>query len=346
MARLNEASFKKQIKENSFSNVYMIFGSENYLKDFYIAKLKKKLVNPAFADFNLREYEGKDVSIDDIIMDSQTVPMMSEYSLIIVHDYPLTKSKADMEKLGELFKELNESCIIVFWFESITVELKKKDSPWHGIVKTFAKAGDAVELNERTVPELISLVISSAKKRSCIIDNYAANYFIKTVGTDIQTLFNELEKLCAFVKEGRITCEIIDSVAVKSLQAKVFDISKFILAGNSDAAMSALFALFSQQEEPRFILPIIAGYYVDMYRVKSAKEAGKVPADIKEYFPYNNRDWIIDKASNDSSKISLSTLREALDILAEADLKIKSSSVNDKIILEEAVAKLLLLRTR
>ncbi len=346
MARLNEASFKNQIKENSFSNVYMIFGNENYLKDFYIGRLKKKLVNPAFADFNLREYEGKDISIDDIIMDSQTVPMMSDYSLIIVRDYPLNKSKADMEKLKEFFKELPESCIIIFWFDTITVELKKKDSPWQGIVKAFASAGDAVELNERSVPELISLIISSAKKRNCTIDNYAANYLIKTVGTDIQTIFNELEKLCAYVEGGKITCEIIDSVAVKSLQAKVFDISKFILAGNGDSAMSSLFTLFSQQEEPRFILPIIAGYYIDMYRVKCAKEAGKVPADIKEYFPYKNREWIIDKASADASKIPLESLRNALDILSEADLKIKSSSVNDKVILEEAVAKLLLLKYR
>ncbi len=346
MARLNEASFKKQIKDNSFSNVYMIFGTENYLKDFYISRLKKKLVNPAFADFNLREYEGKDITIDDIIMDSETVPMMSDYSLIIVHDYPLNKNKSDMEKLKELFEDLNESCIIVFWFETVTVELKKKDSPWHGIVKEFAKAGDAVELNERTVPELISLIVSSAKKRYCIVDNYTANYLIKTVGTDIQTLFNELEKLCAYVEGGKITVDIIDDVTVKSLQAKVFDISKFILAGNGDAAMTALFALFSQQEEPRFILPIIAGYYVDMYRVKCAKEAGQVPADIKNYFSYNNRDWIIDKASGDSSKITVETLRKAIDILAEADLKIKSSPVNDKVILEEAVSKLLLLRAR
>ena len=55
MAKIGEAELKNQIKNNDFSNVYMIYGDEGYLKEFYVKKLKEKLVEPAFADFNFHQ---------------------------------------------------------------------------------------------------------------------------------------------------------------------------------------------------------------------------------------------------------------------------------------------------
>ena len=343
MAKINEQTFKTQIKKGEFSNVYILYGNENYLKSYYLEKLKKKLVNPAFADFNFHEYEGSQADINDIIMDAQTMPMMSEYSLIIVHDYPLAKNKADMKLLKEYFKEPSDSSVLVFWYETINID--PKDSSWKTVINAFSKAGDAVEINERTMPELVKLVISFAKRRGCTIDNSAARYLIEAVGNDIQTLTNELSKICEYAGEEKvINKKIIDDVAVRSLQARVFDLSKFILAGNSEKAYSSLFALFYQREDPLSILSIISGSYVDMYRVKCAKEAGKNARDVADYYQYNNRLFVLDNASRDGAKISIDTLRKAIDILANTDLLMKSSPVDNKILLEEAVAKLLVLK--
>ena len=350
MGKLNETGFKNQIKEGNFSNVYLLCGSEDYLKDFYLNKLKKKVVAPDFADFNIKEYEGRDVTVDDVIIAAQTLPMMSEYSLVIVHDFPFIGAKEklnpDFKKLEEYFKDIAEQCILVFWCESVVVDAKSVPA-WNSVIKAFSSAGDIVEINERTPSELAGLLVNSASKRGCTLDKNTAFYLTESVGTNIQVLFNELEKLCAYAKGSAITRELIDKLAVKSLQAKVFDLSKFILSGDSDRAYKGLFVLFSQREEPGDILSVIASYYVDMYRVKCAKEAGKVPADVAEYYKYNkNRLWVLDKAAGDCAKISINNLRTAIDILSEADFKMKSTGIDGKIILEEAVAKLLQLRNR
>ncbi len=345
MAKLNEEGLKKQIKEGSFSNAYMLYGTENYLKDLYLSRLKKKLINPAFADFNYHAFEGRDVSIDDIILAAQTVPMMSEYSLIVVHDFPFDENKEAVKALKEFLSDMPDYCITVFWYESIVIETKK-DSPWKGVISAFTKAGSAVEINERTVGELIKLLCAYASKRGCNLERNNASYLIEVSGQNLQTLFNELDKICSYVKSGEITREHINSLATKTLQAKIFDISKFIIQGNSDLAYNGIFALLYQKEEAKSILSAIASYYVDMYRVKCAKEAGKVPADVAQHYNYGNRDWILSKAAADSSKISLNSLREALDILANADFQIKSNAAQPDIILEEAVAKLLMLRNK
>ena len=42
MGRLNESEFKVQIKSGEYSPAYFIYGSEGYLKQFYVESAHKK----------------------------------------------------------------------------------------------------------------------------------------------------------------------------------------------------------------------------------------------------------------------------------------------------------------
>lgn len=343
MAKIGEAELKNQIKTGDFANVYMIYGEENYLKEYYVGKLKDKLVEPAFADFNFHQYEGKKTSLGDILTDADMMPMMSQYSFLLVHDYPLDKSKDDIEALKAYFKDINEGAVIVFWFDSIEVDTKK-NSKWKTIETAVAKAGMVVNLEKRSEGELVKLIVSSAKKRGCVVDTSNARYLISVVGSDIKTIFNELEKICAFVGEGEITKQVIDELAVKCLQARVYDLSKYILAGNSDSAYEVLRVLFAQKEEPISVLAVISSCYIDMYRVKCALSSGEGEGSLGDYFNYKGREWLIRNAIRDSKSLSLDNLRDAIDVLSATDELLKSTSIDKNLLLEETVAKLLMLR--
>ena len=45
MAKLDEEKLKEQIKAQSFSNAYFIYGEESYLKEYYVGVLREKLVS-------------------------------------------------------------------------------------------------------------------------------------------------------------------------------------------------------------------------------------------------------------------------------------------------------------
>lgn len=344
MAKIGEAELKKQLSENKIANAYMIYGEENYLKELYVNKIKEAVVDPAFADFNMRSFEGKSVTLTEILQDTDMIPMMAEYTFILVHDYPLDKSSKDVDEIKAYLKDMSESCIIVFWFDSIVVDEKKSDSKWKSIINAFAKYGEAVNLQKRTENDLVKLIVVSVKKRKCTIDSVNARYLINLVGSDIKTIFNELEKMCAFINEGEITKAVIDELAVKCLQARVYDLSKFIIAGNSDSAYSVLNSLIAMKEEPIAINAIISANYIDMYRVKCCKSAGMQESDVANYFNYKGRDFVIKNASRDCRNLSIESLRNAIDVLSQADEKMKSSSVDKGLVLEETIAKLLLLR--
>ena len=82
------------------------------------------------------------------------------------------------------------------------MEEKKRKAAIEAILFTM---GDAVELNTRTQSDLVKMLVSGAKKRGAALQTDQARYLISVVGTDMQTLLHELDKLSAFCKDGEAT---------------------------------------------------------------------------------------------------------------------------------------------
>lgn len=341
MASIGESGLKAQIKSESYSNAYFIYGEESYLKAHYVQKLRKKIVDPAFEDFNCHTYENKNISLGEILRDAEMLPMMSRYNLVLVYDYPFD-NKEDIEEIKAFLGDVPDTTILIFVFETVEVD-PKKNSKWKGLINAFAKAGSAVNLEKRSESDLAKMLVNGAKKRGAVLSTENARYLISVAGNDIQTLMNEIDKLCMYCKDGEITKNIIDNMAAKCLQARVYDLSKFILKQDTAGAYAVLRTLFEMGEEPIGILAIIANCYVDMYRVKCAKIAGASYEDVGNYYNYKGREFVLRNALRDSSKLSVTSLRKSLDVLSEADYRLKSTAADKKIILEETVIKLVMI---
>lgn len=342
MAKIGEKELKQQIASGSFSNAYFIYGEESYLKEFYVNKLKEKIVEPAFADFNFHQYNGKDTSLNDILKDAEMLPMMSSYVFITVYDYPFDKSEKDCSAVKEFLTDLPETTIIVFCFDSIEVDVKK-NSKWRSLDNAFAKYGSSVNLEKRSESDLVKLLIGGCKKRGAVLTADNARYLISVSGSDIKALLNETEKLSAYVNGGEITKEIINHLAVKCLQARVYDLSKAIVKGDYNKAYSVLDTLFAMKEDSIAVLSVISGCYVDMYRVKCAKIAGEAAEDVGRYYNYKGREFALRNAMRDCSDLSVNQLRSSLDVLMQADNALKSTGADKRLILEESMVKLLLI---
>ncbi len=340
MPEIGESELRKQLRAGEFKNAYLIYGDESYLKEYYVSLIQKKLVDKSFEAFNLHTFDGKDVLLDDILKDAQMLPMMSEYNLVIVRDYPIDKEKADLELLEEYLADCPESTVFVMWFDSLVLD--SKSAKFKRLSKAFSKAGVVANLHKRTDSEIASLLVNGAKKRGSSLDVVNAKYLISVSGNDLQTLLNELDKLCAFAQGTPITREIIDNMATKCFQARIYDLSKCIVAGNSYKAFDVLNSLFEMKEKPIMILSAISGVYVDMYRVKCAKAAGYSYDDVAKHFNYKRREFALKNASRDCASMSISRLRASLDAIMQTDIKLKSTAADERILLEELTVKLLM----
>ena len=100
--------------------------------------------------------------------------------------------------------------------------------------------------------------------------------------------------------------------------------------------------LLSQKEEPININSQLINAYVDIYRAKVFIAAGERADGAAKYYNYQNKAFRLTNAARDASKIDISAIRICLEILAQADARLKSSSVNKSLILEETIVKLIL----
>lgn len=339
MGKITESELKKQISQKEFQNAYLIYGDETYLKDYYVSKIKSKVIPKEATDIDFRYFEGKSYSLDDILRNCELMPMTSEYRLVLVGDYPFSSTN-EVKELSQYISDMPESTILIFKYDTVEFDTKK-NSKFKSVENAFIKSACCVKLDRKTEYDLVKLIISGAKKREKTISQNDAKYMVSIVGSDLTTLLNELEKLCFFSENEEISKKDIDSVCVKSLQARVYDISKAILRDDYNSAYSILNTLFEQREKPIIILSVISSCFVDMYRAKLAKSSGKDLTEIFDAYRYRGREFALRNALRDCSRLSLEQLRNCVDVLNEADIKLKSTAVDAKFIIEEALVKLL-----
>ena len=89
---------------------------------------------------------------------------------------------------------------------------------------------------------------------------------------------------------------------------------------------------------------VLASAWADIYRMKVAGAAGENVSAVTAAFPaYKGKDWKLRNAARDASRLSVATLRAGLDVLAEADRRLKFTSADNRVVLEETAARLIVL---
>lgn len=339
LAEINEAQLRKQIKSGEPARAYLFYGEESYLKEYYVSQIREKTVDKAFETFNLHFFEGKDITLDDAVKDAQLLPLMCAYNLVIMRDYEFERI-SDVKLIEEYLSDCPETTVFILWYDAVEPDVKS--AKFKRLIKAFSQAGFSVELQRRSDSDIAKLLVSGAKKRGALLDIGNARYLISVSGNDLKVLLNELDKLCGFACGGEITRDIIDDMATKCLQARIYDLSRYIVAGNADKAYGVLDTLLTLKEKPIDILATVTSVYVDMYRVKCAKAAGFAYDDVAKYYNYQRRAFALKNAARDCASLSREQLRSSLDAIADADIKMKSTAVDNKLLLEELIIKLLM----
>ena len=346
MALIYEADLKRNIKEKTMSNCYLFYGSEDYLKQFYAEKICKTFVTKGSETFSLRKYDGKENTLDDVFEGASSMPFMSEYCVVIARDFPLDSLNSDDKDNLQLFLEnLPDTSITVFWMDSM--EVQPKVAKWKWVIDNFTKYADVVNFEKPTGRNLTKLICAYASKQGCMMNEGTASYLVEISGDSLNVLFNEIQKASNFTGQGNeITRECIDAVAVRSLEARVFDLSKLILNHNPQGALELLHTLLIQKAEPIDIFGVILMSFVDIYRVKISISGGENVVYPAKIFDYRNKDFRLKNSERYARKLSVEQLRECFDCFAEGDRALKSTAQSGELILEKLIVKISLIIAR
>ncbi len=338
MAIFFEEALKKALKTGD-KNVFVLLGEDGYLKKLYVDKISKPVASKDDV-FNYQRFEA-DSSLQEVYDAVQQFPMMNDKKVVILRDFDFSACNSDdFNKLTALICDVPETTVFVLWFDALEIELKK-NAKLDKIIKACDSAkGMAVNLSHRKGPELEKMLIDGALKRGCKMENSAAKFLIENSGDDINTLHNELEKLCAYVQGEVITKETVSNVSARTVESDIYALADKILKCELQSAFAILDDLFFMRVEPIIILSTISSVYVDMHRVMVGRSKNLSNEKIGEDFAYGNRAFLLKNAAFNLKRFDFNKLQLSFKALVNADAMLKSFSGDGRVVLEKLIVEL------
>ncbi len=336
MAAIGEQKLKEKIRTSPLG-AYFIYGDEDYLKKIYVGKIVSAVVDDDFAEFNFHKFDGKEATLGDVYDSVEAMPMMSDNTCVLVEDMPLdTLDESGMSMLNEMVVNIPDTCALIFYMRSINPSSKI----WDSIKNLFDEYGTLAKLEKKKNEDIVRTIENAAKKRGVPFEYGVAKYLIECVGSDLNTIQNEMEKLCAYALGRTVTRADVDTVCSKSLEAKVFEVMRLLHSGRFENAMAKLETLIRQKEEPTMLLGAFIASYLDIYRARAAVVSGLNAGEPAKYYDYKRKEFRLDNASRDGRGLSLPAIYECIEILAKADDLLKSYETDKNLVLEQTLTKL------
>ncbi len=336
-----EEQLKKHLASEPLLPVYLLYGEESLLTQSYAARIRDKAVGGGAAGFDCYEFDGDTVSVSRLEDTVQTLPMMADTQCVLVKDMDLTAAE-NFDRVLELMQHPAPDCVLIF--RQITAMPDGGNAKWKKLTEAAATGGAAVEFRKKTGTQLQTLLVRYAAKKHTQLAGADAALLIERCGDDLHLLTHEVDKLSGLAAAdgtGVITRDHILCAATRNLEARVYDLSAALLAGRLSEAFEVLDILLANGEKSVGVLTVLGGAFVDMYRVKVARAAGKTNDAVATLFRYGNRSFVLRNAARDAARVETAALRECLDILTEADGLLKGGSVTDeRTVLQQTLVRL------
>ena len=262
------------IKNNSFEKVYLLSGSEKYLRSFY----RKKLTEAAAAGadkMNISEFSGKNISVREVIDLADTVPFFAEHRVIIISGSGFFKGSAD-DELVEYISHIAPDTVMIF--DEDNVDKRSR------MYKAVEKNGYFAKLDTPDRPQLNKWIAGILARSGKKIRKNTLEFLVDRVGTDMDNLKNELDKLISYTGDlEEVTEQDVISISSVHLESAVYALLDAIIDEDRNTAMRLYDGFLKNNEPPQVILKLLSRQFSLLYQTKQlsvhssdARAIGKV----------------------------------------------------------------------
>ena len=171
----------QDIKSEQFSNVYLLFGEEAYLRKQYRDKLKSALI-AADDSMNFSAFAGKDINVNEVVDLAGTLPFFAERRVIVIENSGWMKAGND--RIVELIKDLPDTTFVIF----VEEEVDKRNK----LYKAIGQKGYAASFEVQDETTLQKWIMGLLKKENKRITGDALNLLLDRTGTDMESIAKEL----------------------------------------------------------------------------------------------------------------------------------------------------------
>jgi DNA polymerase III subunit delta len=322
-----------EIKAGKTRPIYLLYGSEEYVKDAALKELVERAV-PESREMDYSPLDG--AGVDDVMRACETLPMFAPKRLVSFEGceaYFGGRKSADSEKLARYLERIPASACLVLVHRG---EQAPQKNP---LFNAIGKAGGAAVIFSRLKDEeLIRWIIQHARMEGGNMSEGAARSLKERTGNDLNRLIGEIHKLVCYAQGRTIQPGDVEKAASRSLEAGVFPMVDACLRGDIGKAMEMLDTLFRQGESPQAVTGAVAGRLRDILRAKVLLEKGMTRQQV--IATLGGSEYATRKAMDESARHSSMQLTRALKRLAEMDFAVKTGRAQQRTGLESAIIEI------
>ena len=311
------------IKKRDIKPVYFLMGDEPYYIDRISEYIANNVLNEEEKSFNQMVLYGKDVTINEIISNARRFPLMADYQVLIVKEaQDLART---IEQFDSYFSNIQTTTILVFCFKYKTLDKRKK------VYKNIEKNGviyESKKLKDYQIEGWLKKLLATKKYT---IDPKATAMLIEFLGTDLNRIANEIDKLTIILPEGTmISPDHIEENIGISKEFNNFEFIKAIAERNTYKAyqIAKYFADNSKNNPLVVTTSLIYNFFSKLlqYHGITYKNNNINPKDIardmkvSEYFL---KDYTVGSKNYNMKKCS-----ENVNLLRDMDVKSKGVGAN------------------
>ena len=328
-------SFERSIKTSDGSPIYVVFGEERFLVRQALLLIKEKELDKANIDLTLAEYNGKDVTFGQIFDELWTASLLGgdNKRLIIIEDAGdlLKKYK---KKVQEYFKAPSPHACLVVVCDKIDAWMKKASND----------KLSAVECKKPRDYQLPAWVTTRGRRYRKKIVSGASKALIEETGNDLGLLDNHIAKLSTYVGD-RETIDEGDVYAIifDGKKQTVFELTNAMADKDAANTLEILKRLITLGEDFTRVILILGWQLRRLWKAKRivkgcGNNALNIGKRLQEELKINN--YFLKGFVKQVDRFSEDDLRVKFGYIADADVAIKTSSLEPRIIVECLLIKL------
>jgi DNA polymerase-3 subunit delta len=329
---------------------YIFHGDDAFSLREELARLRGKLGggDAAMADLNTTILEGDRLTMGELRHACDSIPFMSDRRLVIVYGLldhlapgarsgPGSAGGADLlEQLAIYLPHLPPTTRLIF-VEKVTLP---ESHPILQVARDEGKQRRAfVRLyrlpRERDLPAWIR---QRAEGKGGAISSEAVSLLAGLVGTDLQLLDQEIEKLLLYADGRQVTTDDVVALVSRARETSIFDLVDCVGRRQTERALQLLHRLLDDGAAPLYLLSMLARQIRILIQVAELQTKQLTPKEVAgrlKLHPY-----VVEKGMAQARNFDLAQLEAAHERLVKTDWAIKTGEADEVLALDMLVVAL------
>ncbi len=335
---------------------YVLAGDEIFLLDRCRAAVLKAFVPPDSQDFCLSDLDLTSTTIFEVLDRAQTPSLMAPFQVIFIRNvrqlYTRGAKKDEFAALDRYFQSPNPQALLLFIadFLRIPPDTRRMDlddkNRFERLTETLGAHCGMVELARVSEEDAMRWAVATAQEAGLRMETDAARELVDALGADMMLVSSELEKLLLYAAgRGRITLGDVETMVLSAKQRTLYELTDAISAHDRVRALALLHGLLNSSDagEDAAIghLYMLARTFRQMLVIleKNVRDSRAIWQALWQGFrmPPFAADDLIRQARRYKSRRELT---RALRLVARADLELRSSPPDKRLVLERLVYEL------